>query len=154
MTNTFWYVVLGIIVVAVGVGVGIWWNGPAPVDYNIGMQNQTPAAAGELKVQDMKVGTGAEAKPGDKVTVDYTGTLANGTVFDSSKSHGAPFSFTLGAGEVIEGWDKGVAGMKVGGARTLVIPPDLAYGSRQMGPIPPNSTLIFEVELLEVNGKK
>ncbi len=107
-----------------------------------------------LEIADVVAGTGAEAKAGDKVTVHYTGTLADGTVFDSSKTRGTPFPFTLGAGQVIQGWDTGVAGMKVGGTRKLVIPPELAYGSQARGPIPPNSTLTFVVELLEVNGKK
>ncbi|MBI2623441.1 MAG: FKBP-type peptidyl-prolyl cis-trans isomerase [Candidatus Liptonbacteria bacterium] len=104
-----------------------------------------------LEITDIIAGTGAHAKAGDKVTVHYTGTLADGTVFDSSKTRGTPFSFTLGAGEVIQGWDTGVAGMQVGGTRKLVIPAELAYGSRAVGPIPPNSTLTFEVELLRVS---
>lgn len=154
MANKIWYVVAGVVVVAVGIGIGMWWNAsPAPIDYNIQMPNQTPVV-GELKIEDIKVGTGAEAKAGDKVAVHYTGTLADGTVFDSSKTRGTPFEFNLGTGEVIQGWDRGVAGMKVGGVRKLVIPPELGYGSRGVGPIPPNSTLTFEVELLTVNGKK
>jgi FKBP-type peptidyl-prolyl cis-trans isomerase FkpA len=109
-----------------------------------------PAAnSGSLVVQDEVVGTGAEAQPGDLVSVNYTGKLDNGTVFDTSVGR-APFQFTLGAGQVIPGWDQGVAGMKVGGKRVLIIPPSLAYGSQSMGPIPANSTLTFEVELLGV----
>lgn len=105
----------------------------------------------ELKIEDIKVGTGTEAVAGKTITVHYTGTLTDGTKFDSSVDRGEPFSFNLGAGEVIEGWDKGVAGMKIGGKRKLTIPPDLAYGERGAGAsIPPNSTLVFEVELLEV----
>jgi FKBP-type peptidyl-prolyl cis-trans isomerase len=104
-----------------------------------------------LVKQDIVVGTGAEAVSGKTVTVNYTGTLENGTKFDSSYDHGQPFSFGLGAGQVIKGWDEGLVGMKVGGKRKLVIPPDLAYGSRAVGGmIPANSTLIFEVELLAV----
>lgn len=99
---------------------------------------------------DTVVGTGARAESGKKVTVEYTGTLLDGTKFDSSKDHGKPFSFTLGAGEVIKGWDEGVAGMTVGGKRTLIIPPDLAYGARAVGSIPANATLMFEIELLKV----
>lgn len=99
---------------------------------------------------DAVVGTGARAEPGKKVTVEYTGTLLDGTKFDSSKDHGKPFTFTLGAGEVIEGWDEGVADMNVGGKRTLIIPPDLAYGARAVGLIPANATLMFEIELLKV----
>lgn len=105
----------------------------------------------KLIIEDVKVGTGAEAKAGQTVVVHYTGTLMNGTKFDSSKDRGEPFSFRLGAGQVIQGWDQGVAGMKVGGVRNLTIPADLAYGSRGAGGvIPPNADLKFEVELLDV----
>jgi FKBP-type peptidyl-prolyl cis-trans isomerase len=104
----------------------------------------------KLVIQDEVIGTGSEAVTGKKVTVNYTGTLTNGTKFDSSYDRSQPFSFTLGAGEVIQGWDQGVAGMKVGGKRKLTIPPALGYGSQDMGSIPPNSTLVFEVELLKV----
>ncbi len=105
----------------------------------------------ELKWIDHTVGTGAEAVSGKSVTVHYTGTLENGSKFDSSVDRGEPFRFRLGKGEVIRGWDQGVAGMKVGGKRRLEIPPDLAYGARGFPPvIPPNSTLIFEIELLGV----
>ncbi len=105
----------------------------------------------ELKIEDLTLGSGAEAVNGKTVTVNYSGTLTNGTKFDSSYDRGTPFSFTLGAGEVIKGWDLGVAGMKVGGKRKLTIPSELGYGSRGAGAdIPPNATLIFEVELLGV----
>lgn len=104
----------------------------------------------ELKQEDLKVGTGAEAIDGKKVTVNYLGTLTDGKKFDSSYDRKEPFTFTLGAGEVIKGWDMGVKGMKVGGKRKLTIPASLGYGSADMGDIPPNSTLIFEVELLKV----
>ena len=103
-----------------------------------------------LQYTDDQVGTGAVAEAGKKVSVHYTGWLMNGNKFDSSRDRGQPFTFPLGAGRVIKGWDEGVAGMRVGGKRTLIIPPDLAYGSRATGPIPPNSTLKFEVELLDV----
>jgi FKBP-type peptidyl-prolyl cis-trans isomerase len=103
-----------------------------------------------LVVKDIKVGTGTAAKAGDKVTVNYTGWLTDGTKFDSSIGR-EPFPFTLGAGMVIPGWDQGVAGMKVGGKRKLTIPPDLAYGAQGQGPIPPNATLVFEVELLSID---
>lgn len=101
-----------------------------------------------LYMRDDVVGTGAEAMPGQQVSVHYTGWLPDGTKFDSSKDRGRPFVFPLGGGRVIAGWDEGVEGMKVGGTRTLVIPPQLGYGARAIGPIPPNSTLVFKVELL------
>ncbi len=103
-----------------------------------------------LQYRDDAVGEGREAKAGDTVSVHYTGTLQNGTKFDSSRDRGQAFQFPLGAGRVIRGWDEGVAGMRVGGRRTLVIPPELGYGGRAVGPIPPNSTLNFDVELLDV----
>lgn len=105
----------------------------------------------ELEITDLVVGSGAEAAAGKKVSVHYTGTLTDGKKFDSSLDRGQPFAFSLGAGQVIRGWDQGVAGMKVGGRRRLVIAPHLAYGARGFPPvIPPNSTLVFEVELLDV----
>jgi len=104
-----------------------------------------------LQIDDVKQGTGAEAKAGNTVTVHYVGTLTNGSKFDSSRDRGEGFTFKLGAGQVIAGWDQGVAGMKVGGMRKLTIPPELGYGARGFPPvIPPNSTLVFEVELLDV----
>ena len=104
-----------------------------------------------LHYQDVTTGSGTEATPGHAVTVHYTGWLPNGKKFDSSRDHGEPFTFTLGAGQVITGWDQGVAGMRVGGRRKLVLPPDLGYGAAGAPPdIPPNATLVFDVELLEV----
>ncbi|WP_375755003.1 FKBP-type peptidyl-prolyl cis-trans isomerase [Corallococcus exercitus] len=104
-----------------------------------------------LKTEDVKVGTGVEAVAGKRVTVHYVGTLTDGKKFDSSRDRGQGFTFSLGAGQVIQGWDQGVAGMKVGGIRKLTIPPELGYGSRgAAGVIPPNATLLFEVELLDV----
>ncbi len=109
---------------------------------------------GGLKYATLKEGTGAVAKSGP-VTVHYTGWLTNGTKFDSSVDRGQPFEFNLGGGQVIKGWDEGVKGMKVGEKRQLVVPADMGYGATGTpgGPIPPNATLIFEVELLKVNGK-
>ena len=104
-----------------------------------------------LKIEDLEVGSGAEAKAGQTVVVHYTGWLLDGTKFDSSVDRGTPFEFRLGAGQVIPGWDRGVEGMRVGGTRRLTIPPELAYGDRgAAGVIPPGATLVFEVELLEV----
>ena len=114
--------------------------------------NTTPSG---LQYEDTTIGTGAEAAAGQHVCVHYTGWLYNdgikGAKFDSSKDRGDPFNFGLGAGQVIKGWDEGVQGMKVGGARTLVIPPELGYGARGAGgAIPGNATLMFDVELLGV----
>jgi peptidylprolyl isomerase len=106
----------------------------------------------QLQVKDLKTGTGAEVKAGDQVSVQYIGVLYdNGSKFDSSYDHGQPFSFKLGGGQVIPGWDQGVAGMKVGGRRELIIPPDLAYGAQGQPPtIPPNATLVFVIDLVKV----
>jgi FKBP-type peptidyl-prolyl cis-trans isomerase len=111
-----------------------------------------PDPNAKLEIKDVTVGKGAEAKAGDTVKVHYVGTLTNGSEFDASKKHGSePFTFELGKGRVIKGWDDGVAGMKVGGKRKLTIPPHLGYGARGAGDrIPPNSTLVFEVELVEI----
>ena len=112
------------------------------------MSTTTPSG---LVYEELTVGEGAEAASGQRVTVHYTGWLTDGTKFDSSVDRGDPFVFNLGKGQVIKGWDEGVAGMKVGGRRKLTIPPSLGYGARGAGGvIPPNATLTFEVELLEV----
>lgn len=149
------YVIGGIVLLVLIIG-GTWWfTNRQPV------ASQTGAAAGALTndtmtefpgfiVEDVVVGTGDEAQAGQTISVHYTGTLDDGTVFDSSKTRGTPFSFTLGVGQVIKGWDMGVAGMKVGGVRKLTIPAELGYGDRGQGPIPPGATLHFEVELLGV----
>lgn len=114
-----------------------------------GAGTKTPSG---LQYWDIRAGTGASAEAGKKVKVDYTGWLTTGKKFDSSVGTGHPFEFTLGAGQVIKGWDEGVAGMKVGGKRQLRIPPDLAYGAQGTpgGPIPANATLIFDVRLVGV----
>ena len=111
----------------------------------------TVTTASGLVYEELTVGAGAEAAAGQQVTVHYTGWLTNGTKFDSSKDRDDPFEFHLGQGQVIKGWDEGVAGMKISGKRKLTIPPELGYGARGAGNvIPPNATLVFEVELLAV----
>ncbi|HEY3910839.1 MAG TPA: FKBP-type peptidyl-prolyl cis-trans isomerase [Stellaceae bacterium] len=127
----------------------------APLGRAIAAQSQVIEMPDGLKYTDDKLGTGALATAGSKVSVHYTGWLyqngAKGAKFDSSRDRGQPFQFTLGAHQVIAGWDEGVAGMKVGGERTLIIPPELGYGARGAGGvIPPNATLMFDVELLQV----
>ncbi len=122
-----------------------------PVDKNEQIKENVDMQDNELKIEDLVVGTGTEAIEGKTISVHYTGTLTNGSKFDSSKDRNMPFEFTLGAGQVIQGWDKGFKGMKVGGKRKLTIPPSMGYGSQGAGGvIPPNATLIFEVELLDV----
>lgn len=109
-------------------------------------------STGELQIEILAPGQGTEAKAGNTVFVHYTGTLTNGTKFDSSRDRGTPFKFRLGAGQVIKGWDQGVAGMKIGERRKLTIPGHLAYGEGGYpGLIPPNATLVFDVELVSVS---
>lgn len=130
----------------------------APSQPEATSQEATPAepsegteSAAKLKIKDLVVGKGAAAKTGDRVSVHYTGWLMDGTKFDSSLDRGQPFEFVLGQGQVIPGWDKGVVGMKVGGKRELIIPPELAYGDQGAGgAIPPNATLKFNVQLLAI----
>jgi FKBP-type peptidyl-prolyl cis-trans isomerase len=112
----------------------------------------TNDTSNNLKIQDVVLGSGLAAEPGDMVSVKYTGKLMDGTTFDSSALHGGvPISFRLGTGKVIKGWDSGLIGMKAGGKRVLLVPPDLGYGIKEYGPIPANSTLYFEIQLVSVN---
>jgi FKBP-type peptidyl-prolyl cis-trans isomerase len=140
-------VAAGIILAAVAL---VYFTTP-PCEGQGQSENINYTTASGLKIGEMKVGDGQEAKTGDTVAVHYTGTLKNGTKFDSSLDRGEPFPFKLGAHKVIAGWDEGVVGMKVGGKRKLIIPPDLAYGSQGQGKIPPNSELTFEIELLSID---
>jgi FKBP-type peptidyl-prolyl cis-trans isomerase len=132
---------------ACGGGGGGGGGGNAPTT------TQPTLIVGNLVVEDLVVGTGPVAETGDTVTVDYVGRLEGGAQFDSSYDRGEPFTFTAGAGQVIPGWDQGVPGMRVGGTRRLTIPPNLGYGLNQVGSIPPNSTLTFEIELRSIEGK-
>ncbi len=152
-------ILTGIVVVVCGILVVAGMRKPATenntMPNNQANQQTSPPASveptqGGLQITDETVGTGAEATNGATLTMNYIGTLTDGTKFDSSYDRNQPFNFTLGAGQVIPGWDQGIAGMKVGGKRKLIIPPSLGYGSQAAGSIPPNSTLIFEVELLDV----
>ncbi|EKQ67831.1 FKBP-type peptidyl-prolyl cis-trans isomerase [Leptolyngbyaceae cyanobacterium JSC-12] len=121
---------------------------PTPAK-NVEVSNNYVTTPTGLKYLDLVEGSGETPQAGQTVSVHYTGTLEDGSKFDSSRDRSRPFQFKLGAGQVIKGWDEGIASMKVGGRRQLVIPPELGYGSRGIGPIPPNSTLIFDVELLK-----
>lgn len=134
---------LALIVAAVAIG-GYWWS---TFNERTGKESKTTTG---LKYEDVVVGSGESPRMGSEVTVHYTGTLLDGTKFDSSVDRGQPFTFRIGLGQVIRGWDEGVMSMKVGGKRKLIIPPDLGYGSTRKGKIPPNSTLLFDVELLGV----
>ena len=150
-------VTVGVILVAVILLIGIvnTFLKSAPEDNDI--PNTTVGQienVGRLIIEDIVVGSGEEAVSGKVVTAHYTGTLTNGTKFDSSLDRGQPFRFILGAGQVIKGWERGILGMKVGGKRKLTIPPELGYGERGIGAIPPNSTLIFEIELLGVSNSQ
>ncbi len=115
-----------------------------------GQSNINVMTQQKVSIQDTLVGTGDIAGAGDRVTVHYTGRFIDGTIFDSSLTRGEPFQFILDVGQVIKGWDDGVAGMRVGGKRILSVPPELGYGVNDYGPIPGGSTLIFEIELLKV----
>jgi len=129
----------------------IWYGTKADAPKNqLTTQTQTMDETTELIIEDLTVGTGAELTAGKTATVHYTGKLTDGTVFDSSIERGEPADFVVGVGQLIEGFDKGLIGMKVGGKRKLTIPPSLGYGDREVSAIPANSTLIFEVELLGI----
>lgn len=123
---------------------------PQPIEQNSTQSGTMVTMADGLKIQDLKVGDGKETKAGDTVTVNYLGTLENGTKFDSSYDRNQPFTTQIGAGTVIKGWDEGIPGMKIGGKRKLIIPAELGYGAQAAGAIPPNSVLVFEVELLAI----
>ncbi|MBI5044967.1 MAG: FKBP-type peptidyl-prolyl cis-trans isomerase [Candidatus Levybacteria bacterium] len=112
--------------------------------------SQNPSDTSKLDIKDEKIGTGSEVLDGDTITVNYVGNLTSGKQFDSSYDRKQPFTFKVGSGEVIKGWDKGVIGMKIGGKRKLTIPPELGYGDKPQGAIPANSTLVFEIELVSV----
>ena len=148
-------VIIALIIIAVLVFVG-YRNGSGSEQQGIEETAGQAAALGGISAenplitQDVIVGTGADAVVGSTVTVHYVGTLTSGIKFDSSLDRGEPFTFTIGAGQVIPGWEQGLVGMKEGGTRTLLIAPELAYGSQAVGPIPANSALIFEIQLLTV----
>lgn len=149
-------IIAAVLVIGLIVAAAIFIGKPADKD-TVGTASpspsSSPAASGsdQLQSTDETVGTGATAQEGSTITVKYTGMLADGTVFDSTDKHGGqPATFTLAKGQLIDGWVQGIPGMKVGGKRKLVIPPALGYGAAGNGSIPPNSTLTFEIELLDV----
>jgi FKBP-type peptidyl-prolyl cis-trans isomerase len=151
MNRRFWLVL--VVVVGLSVGVVALSSGTADDAKNKDKDKDTKVVTTDsgLKYQDLKEGTGDKAKKGDTVAVHYTGWLKDGTKFDSSVDRGEPFEFTLGARMVIKGWDEGVQGMKVGGKRKLIIPPELGYGKKGAGKvIPPDAQLTFDVELLKI----
>lgn len=149
MTTSRTFIIALLIIIALVLGYIFLSNRPSS-NTEMTQNSDNIEQSSELKIEDIVVGTGTEVQTGDNVVIHYNGTLTNGTKFDSSYDRGEPFETQIGVGQVIQGWDEGVVGMKVGGKRKLTIPPDMAYGDRATGPIPPNSTLIFEVELLEV----
>ena len=139
------------VVIAMGLLTYLLFSGPIISFFQpVQSTNENQMPNDNLKTEEVVVGNGVLAESGDTLSVHYTGSLSDGTVFDSSVTRGTPFTFTLGAGQVIRGWDEGLVGMRVGGKRRLTISPAYGYGSEAVGPIPPNSTLIFEVELLNV----
>ena len=136
-----------IAMLVLGTGLSLFSSSSSLVSQNQSNQNKVDQING-LKIEDITIGTGDEAKSGMRVTAHYLGTLTDGTKFDSSYDRGEPFSFILGAGQVIAGWDKGIEGMRVGGKRRLTVSPEMGYGPQAVDTIPANSTLVFEVELL------
>ncbi len=146
MNKQFILFIIAIIIIAILVILGYQSRGT-----EVPAQEASVGVTQGPMIEDTLVGTSTEeAKMGDTVTVHYVGTLADGTKFDSSIDRGEPFSFTIGAGQVIQGWEQGLLGMRVGGKRVLTIPPELGYGAQTVGPIPANATLKFEIELLNV----
>lgn len=146
---------IAVAVAVIFVGYTLFGGSIMSLFQNNSMDNQPAATAASssfsnngVVINDILVGQGAEVKSGQLVTVHYILSLSNGTVIQNSKDLGTPFQFILGAGDVIPGWELGFAGMKIGGIRTITIPPELAYGANQVGPIPANSTLIFTIELV------
>jgi FKBP-type peptidyl-prolyl cis-trans isomerase len=151
LRNMFWTSILALAATAASAQSGTTKKASPDTSAPTKVTGAAIKTASGLEYWDIKAGTGAVAEKGHKVTVHYTGWLTNGKKFDSSVDSGRPFEFTLGAGQVIKGWDEGVAGMKIGGKRQLRILPQLAYGERGYpGAIPPSATLIFDVELLGV----
>ncbi len=149
MSNPKTLIIALLILVALVIGFFIFGNNK-PKTETMAPSTNSQSQATKLKIEDIQVGTGKEVVSGDNIVIHYNGTLTDGTKFDSSYDRGEPFETQIGVGQVIQGWDEGVVGMKVGGKRKLTIPPEMGYGNRATGPIPANSTLIFEVELIDV----
>ena len=150
--NKIFLIIVLIILIAIIAGAWIISNNPQPAALSTADSDSNSYDIQGMKVEILQQGAGAAAKAGDTVTVNYVGTLADGTKFDSSIDRGQPFEFTLGQNSVIQGWELGVVGMKVGEKRRLTIPPELGYGSQGAGGvIPPNATLTFEVDMLKIN---
>ncbi len=150
MSKSFPLILLGILIIVAG---GYFIFSRNNVESTEMKKQPSPTKSNtspELKIEDTKIGTGKEVKSGDTIIIHYNGTLTDGTKFDSSYDREQPFETVIGVGKVIQGWDQGVVGMKVGGKRKLTIPPELGYGAQTVGPIPANSTLIFEVELVDI----
>ena len=138
------------VALAVAVALGFMFVGPSVMMPFTSTESPTIGTMNDELNVGAGAGTGEPAKAGDRVSVNYVGRFENGTVFDASANHGGPFTFTLGAGEVIKGWDQGVIGMRAGEKRQLVVPPELGYGPNDYGPIPGNSTLIFDIEVMSI----